>query len=252
MPRISGTVSGLDPDTTYDFQVRVVDALGNVGDWSNVAQGTTLPQSGGFLYFNSPHFYTAPDNTIHSVETRYIVTIAGATTFTIDRNLAGYSYTYNGQTVILDDAEDSGWVVPGSDPNDPGQIAGGEWILIDLVTLRSAYPSLSTISVEVQMVARDPDIGTSTTTPSMGAWGHLYNGDYVHWNRIDDEPANYIPFQLYPLESGITQVDSAKLSISAGDIPVYSYSGSLTWSSLPWETMATFSYDDSNGELTVS
>lgn len=45
MPRITGTVSGLDPETTYDFQVRVVDALGNPGDWSNVAQGTTLGSS---------------------------------------------------------------------------------------------------------------------------------------------------------------------------------------------------------------
>jgi hypothetical protein len=43
MPRISGTASGLDPDTTYDFQVRVVNAFGVPGDWSNTAQGTTLP-----------------------------------------------------------------------------------------------------------------------------------------------------------------------------------------------------------------
>lgn len=42
MPRISGTVPGLDPETTYDFQVRVVNAFGVPGDWSNVAQGTTL------------------------------------------------------------------------------------------------------------------------------------------------------------------------------------------------------------------
>jgi hypothetical protein len=46
MPRISGTASGLDPDTTYDFQVRVVNAFGVPGDWSNVAQGTTLPAAG--------------------------------------------------------------------------------------------------------------------------------------------------------------------------------------------------------------
>jgi hypothetical protein len=49
MARISGTVSGLDPDTTYDFQIRVVDANGNVGDWSNTAQGTTLPEASRFI-----------------------------------------------------------------------------------------------------------------------------------------------------------------------------------------------------------
>lgn len=49
MPRISGTVPGLEPETEYEFQVRVVDRFGNAGDWSNVARGTTLAAAGTIL-----------------------------------------------------------------------------------------------------------------------------------------------------------------------------------------------------------
>jgi hypothetical protein len=64
MPRISGTASGLDPDTTYDFQVRVVNAFGVPGDWSNVAQGTTLPEENKFMviYTSYSEVYGASSN----------------------------------------------------------------------------------------------------------------------------------------------------------------------------------------------
>lgn len=43
----SYTVTGLDSETDYEFQVRAKDAAGNTSDFSNVVNVTTLPGSGG-------------------------------------------------------------------------------------------------------------------------------------------------------------------------------------------------------------
>jgi hypothetical protein len=107
MPRISGTVSGLDPDTTYNFQVRVVDANGNPGDWSNVAQGTTLPASGDFLLIEATH-----GADVYSQDLDLVGYITGTGNGSVDgvwvgRWFGGFSgpYQAGGQDVLLSGAQ---------------------------------------------------------------------------------------------------------------------------------------------------
>jgi hypothetical protein len=257
MPRISGTVPGLDPDTTYDFQVRVVDALGNVGDWSNTAQGTTLPQSGGFLYFQGIMFSESIYTVHNFTEFRFIVTITGVGTYTLDRDLTPQIISYNGRDIIYDDAGPTG-VSSISDPNDPNAISVGEWIGIDLAELRLAYPSLTTITVEVKAVGTRLT-SQSTVNPPIGAWGHVCSGDPVFWDQVSPEPPGYVymPFQLSPEgqpghDPSVSILESDKLNTSS--YAEYTYTGALDWASMApsLQTIATFEYDDANGTMTVS
>lgn len=97
MPRISGTVSGLDPETTYEFQVRVVDAFGNVGDWSNVATGTTLAGAGTILsiIYDNGEKIGSPKTATRILSATKMVGET-ETAFTLPEDQVGYRYYFPG------------------------------------------------------------------------------------------------------------------------------------------------------------
>lgn len=249
MARISGTVPGLTPNTEYEFQVRVVDAYGNPGDWSNVARGTTLGESASFLYINQAVFDT---NSIEAyiVDSYAVVTIAGADTFTVRRGSPA-EHSYNGRVIIKENPEANGYATAAS-PDSPSAIASGQWSVIDLIELRAAYPALTTITIEYYFGQQNAAGGDLRSIEQVGAWAHLCSGAYTVWDLVSDEPTYYMPWQLVtsgspPLnDPSVSIIESSKTNIAGSSVPVAEWPADY-----PYTLMATVQYDDGTGAFTV-
>lgn len=261
MPRISGTVTGLDPDTTYEFQVRVVNADGTPGDWSNVATGTTLPASGNLLYFNGMMYSETIFTENNYVEFQFVATIDGLATYTFDRSVSPQEVMYSGRRIARDDHDNTG-VGSLSNPSDPGQIATGEWIVIDLEQLRLAYPAFSTLSVEVKAIGTY-HTGMALPNPDVGARGHIASGAAIYYEDVaPPDPPTWFPYQLLPEgdpfhDPGMEVVQSEVVNTAGSSVATFDMGelggGGFSWPAMvaSMTTLATYSYDDSTRTLTV-
>ncbi|GAB3151433.1 glycosyl hydrolase family 18 protein [Micromonospora sonneratiae] len=151
---VTGTVSGLTPNTTYAFTVRAKDTRGNVSTDSAPVSATTLNPADD----TTPP--PAPGNLRATAKTSASVTLAW-NAVTDPSGIAGYDI-YRGGTLVLSTTTATTVVVTGLAPLTPYTFT---------VKARDNYDNVSPASTPV----------TVTTDDAVGAGNHAKVGYFVQW-----------------------------------------------------------------------
>jgi uncharacterized phage protein (TIGR02218 family) len=232
-------VTGLDPSTTYQLEVRPVAYAGDiVGDWSNVAEGTTEPALGAdLLYVHLPPQTTLP-SPFNPLWSRFTITITGLGTYEIGASGAA--------SVDYHDVSGQRIIIFMNNNNSYGELSGPA-VLVDLEKVRGIISGgeITTITVAVEGYWND-----DTTSPGSNYNFKLRGATY---DEFDYQTAIDNDSHLDSMLSETASDEDESLH-SSGSLATHSFAwaGSWDWDNASHTAIGTVTYDEGAGSVEIS
>ena len=228
--------SGLEPETTYSIQVRPVNAYGIVGDWSNVAIGTTLEASGDAMRividFDAwTGSLPQPDSIQYYVELTATYEGGSASVEVWNPRASGQEEEASlGGQIVLERPGYSDETLGGGYNLDEGAQA-----LVYIDRLRAVYPTFTGFTAALYAERySNPGQSASDLTISGELWG---GGTWTEETETEGGMPNYF------VNSGGSIAETVTINVDAGDLPAVNTGFAL---------IATFTWVESTNTLSVA